>query len=180
MYVWKKTAVEQERSYGINPSSVRTCHLPLNSCALKAKKKKISDITSITYIFSAASNDKSRFSLYSFIYWIQWMLLASRNVILNYLLLTKHISRCQTKFPLLLSSRQLLLWTECAETEKSFLLSGKLQKIYWINTKYYSLLLETQTKILIHVLTHTFAHTKSRDMTTLGAQCSLHKKIWDI
>lgn len=55
------------------------------------------------------------------------MLLALRNVILSYLLLNKYISRCQTQFPLLPSSSQLLFCTDCAETD--FVLSSKLQKV---------------------------------------------------
>lgn len=45
------------------------------------------------------------------------MLLALTNVILSYLLLNKHISRCQTQFSLLLSSNQLLFCTERAEPD---------------------------------------------------------------
>lgn len=54
------------------------------------------------------------------------MLLGLRNVILSYLLLNKHISRCQTQFPLLLSSSQLFFCTERAEAD--FVSSSKLQK----------------------------------------------------
>lgn len=75
----------------------------------------------------------------------------------NYLLLNKLFSRCQLQFPLLLSSSQLLLCTECAEPD--FVSSSKLQ---------------THTYTFSYIYTSMHAHTNSPTAISLWCKFTNH------